>query len=759
MRVATPDQVTGAENAAIMADKQAVDALMGANEQQLTALGEYIRSQFDLMKRHRMSANGWDSRLIRALRMFNGEYDPDVLAEIEKFGGSRIYARIVSVKCRGATSLLRDIYLTGAKSWSVEPTPDPELPDSITDKIDQLIAVEAQTVMLAGKMGIGPDGTINPFPAPPAPPAPPAAPSGPIGGMRAPADSGMGTNPAPNSAPNPVPNPEGPSIDEINERRRVLMAEARIAARKRARQEAAEHERVLDDYLVEGGFYDALAEVLSDLPLFPFAVLKGPVVRIVPTIKWVDRKAVQVNVPQMQWERVSPFDFWWLPGSTDIRYTNTIELIRYHRTELNALLGLPGYDEDAIRSVLQDYANGYTEDCMLGTQEIQAGLENRESPSSNETGLIDCLLFTGNVQGRVLREHGWSHKKIKDPDRDYSVQVWMIGRHIIKIQMNPSPSNRNPYYVTSFEKVPGTLVGNALPDILADIQETCNATLRSLNNNMALSSGPQVIVNEDMLSDDEDGDSFYPWKRWKVTLPQNGMAAGNNQRPVDFFQPNSNAQILLAVYEKFTQMADELSAIPRYITGSDRMGGAGRTASGLAMLMSNASKILQTVAANIDNDIIKPVVHQLHELVVLTDKEGRFRGDERITVKGVAVAIQKETERQRAIELLQATTNPMDAAIMGMRGRAVLLRQVAEAIGMEGETMIPPDEELERREKMQQEAAAMTAQGGPGGSGGAPGGPVKPPKGVGVDNAAPPAPPAPKPGEPVSPGGVTNVVQ
>jgi hypothetical protein len=57
----------------------------------------------------------------------------------------------------------------------------------------------------------------------------------------------------------------------------------------------------------------------------------------------------------------------------------------------------------------------------------------------------------------------------------------------------------------------------------------------------------------------------------------------------------------------FQGLADELSAIPRYMSGSNPGGGAGRTASGLAMLMSNASKILQMVAQNIDHDVIQPL--------------------------------------------------------------------------------------------------------------------------------------------------------
>ena len=151
-------------------------------------------------------------------------------------------------------------------------------------------------------------------------------------------------------------------------------------------------------------------------------------------------------------------------------------------------------------------------------------------------------------------------QQVPDAMRDYFVDVFKIGRYILKVQLSPSLRKRPPYYVTSFEKVPGTVVGNALPDILVDIQDATNAALRSLINNMSIASGPQVVVNDDRIAENENGDEIYPWKRWHVETDP--LGANNGQQPITFFQPNSNAQELLGVYEKFTQIADELSAIP-----------------------------------------------------------------------------------------------------------------------------------------------------------------------------------------------------
>jgi hypothetical protein len=186
---------------------------------------------------------------------------------------------------------------------------------------------------------------------------------------------------------------------------------------------------------------------------------------------------------------------------------------------------------------------------------------------------------------------------------------------------------------------------------------------------------------------------MYPWKRWHV---RSDPLSSTSEDPISFFMPTSNAQDMLMVFDKFAAMADDVSAIPKYIGGQAGSGGAGRTASGLAMLMGNASKILQTVAANIDRDVMQPALIQLADLILLTDETGILTGEEKITVQGVQVAVQRETFRQRQIEYLQATNNPVDNHIMGIKGRGLVLRSVASDIGLPGEQVVPAQKQLEQ---------------------------------------------------------------
>lgn len=635
------------EAATRAADEEKAALQDAANEPAMSNLANFIRKEFDVMKRHRNSQAGWTYRLLHALRVFNGQYDPNQLAEIKKFGGSEVYARIIAMKCRGASSLLRDVYLAPDRPWGLDPTPDPEIPEAVLQNVQILVDSEAQSMAAAGQQA---------------------------------------------------------DMTAIRDRTMQLVEAARQAAKKRAAQQARLAEDKVDEILIEGGFYKALSEFLTDLPLFPFAVLKGPFVKIVQTVSWQNNQPVTEQKPRLMWARISPFDIWWTPGVSDIEDAAIIERTRITRADLNDLLDLPGYNTDAIRAVLNDYRDGINDDWDASDSE-RAVNESRENPHLNQSGLFSCLEYHGNVQGKMLLDWGMDEAQVPDADRDYFVQAWLIGKYVIKVQMSPSPRKRHPYFVTSFEKVPGTAVGNGLPDILNDIQDVCNASLRALVNNLSISSGPQVVVNDDRLAPDEDGEELYPWKRWHI---QSDPMGNNGAKPVDFFQPNSNASELLGVYQKFSEIADEISAIPRYLSGASA-GGAGRTASGLAMLMGNASKVLQTVAANIDRDVIDPLLRQLLDMLLLTDTSGMLSGDETIKVLGVSVAVQKETQRSRQLEFLQITANPIDTQIMGPKGRAAVLRSVASTIGLDGQPIVPSEDDIEKQTQQAQMQAQQMA--------------------------------------------------
>lgn len=609
---------------------------------------QYIRSRWEIMRDHRESS-GIEERLMRSLRTFNGEYDRNTLNEIRKFGGSEVYSRIVGTKARSATALLRDIYFSADKPWELKPTDDPEMPGNITQSVQRLVQSEAEAAVQQGIQI---------------------------------------------------------TEEQIMERMRDLMSSAKEGLARQAQEEAEKAEKQINDFLQEGKFYKALSEILVDIPLFPYSVMKGPVVRMAQDLSYKDGTVKTVQKPKLFWDRVSPFDLFWAPGASQISDTDVIERLHWTRRDLNDLVGLPGWNETAVRNALQEFDNGHL-DLRMSSDSERAIQEDREDPGSYRSNIINGIEYHGAVKGSKLLEVGFTEQQVPDAMLDYSVEAWVVGNHLLKIQINPNPRKRHPYFVTSFEKVPGTPIGHSLPDMLSDIGDVANAAMRNLVNNMGIASGPQVSVMTDNLAESEDPTQMYPWKRWMLETDELNSKV---QRPLDFYQPSSNASELLGIYQSMTEIADEVSAIPRYITGSGAPGGAGRTASGLSMLMNNASKVLQQVAHNIDEDIISDTLQALYDLIMVADTGVALRGDENVVVKGVARVVAKETERARQLEFLSLTANPFDLQITGLEGRAEVLRAIADDLNLGTGSAIPDRETLQARQEQALAAQAKQAQ-------------------------------------------------
>jgi hypothetical protein len=761
-RMLSPDQVAAREEAQAQANQPSQNPDW-QNDPSVLEIAKHVRYRMYEMRNFR-NMMGIGQRLIDALRTYKGQYDPARLRDIKAFGGSDVFARIVPGKCRGATSLLRDIYLGSERPWDISPTPEPEVPEDIEQAIQGLVAAEiaacqrqlqqlqlqaqqmqqqqqlamqmaqqnaqAQKVMgvdqqvlqtgqsaeaaqaaagtQQGPQALGAaqqsaqqlQGTMVGAMLPPAPQMPPQpqAPQGqpqpqpgvPWSGPLAPETMGAGA---------PGTMPQMPTQDQIEERVNQLREAARKAAKKNAVKEAKAAAEELDELLTTGNFYEAFAEFLIDLPIFPFAAIKGPVVRMCSQVKWVNGSPVRKQVPKMFWSRVSPFDLYWTPTAHNVHEAEFVERLRLTRADLLACKGLPGYNDDAISQCLDRFHDRGFREWWDVVDVERALLENREAWPRTSSSLIDTAEYHGSVSGKTLLEWGMDPAQIPDPEQEYRVTAWLIDRFVIKTQLDPTPSQRAPYYVSQFEKIPGTMYGYGLPDLLEDIQTVANASYRSLVNNMGIASGPQVVINDAVLAPGED-DSMYPWKRWHVSFDP--MMASAGMQPIMFYQPDSRATEIQGLIANLNLMADDVSAIPRYMTGGSQGGGAGRTASGLSMLMSNAAKTLQNVAASIDRDVFEPMLKHLYETIMLT-MPGVFRGDESVVVKGVVYAVKREQDRTRQLEFLNMTSNPTDMQIVGISGRSKVLGAVANSIGLDWDNIVPDDASMEAAQAQQQQ--------------------------------------------------------
>jgi hypothetical protein len=133
------------------------------------------------------------------------------------------------------------------------------------------------------------------------------------------------------------------------------------------------------------------------------------------------------------------------------------------------------------------------------------------------------------------------------------------------------------------------------------------------------------------------------------------------------------------------------------------------------MLMDNAAKGIKSAIASCDV-VIASIVGRMYVHNMLYDPDTTAKGDFKVVAKGAMGLVAKEQLQMRRNEFLQTTANPVDLQIVGAKGRAYLLRQVAESLQMDTDKLVPTLEELEFKEQvmaaqqMQQQMALQQQQ-------------------------------------------------
>jgi len=602
--------------------------------------------------------NTVEERMLQCLRQKRGEYDPDVLEEIKKVGGSTIYMNLSSVKTRAAASWLRDVLLGSRKEkpWTIDPTPIPEMSDDIKNYVKQKALAEAMKIETAGAAQI--DDEI----------------------MR----------------------------DIVKRTKERVMQEML----EEAREKCEKMEVKMEDQLIEGGFQKALSEFIDDLTVFPTAVIKGPVIRKRTKLVYgANGELTTEEALKLEWERVDPFMVYPAPSASNVDDGYLIERHKLSRSDLNALKGVPGYKDSAIDAVLTEYGTGGLKDWIWidTAKTIAEGKSTIHAMSDPDT--IEALQFWGSVQGKMLKE--WGLEEVTDDNAEYNVEAWLIGTWVIKAVLNPDPLARKPYYKASYEEIPGAWWGNSVNDLVRDCQSMCNAAARSLANNMGIASGPQVVVNVDRLPPGEDITQLYPWKIHQVQSDPFGSTAP----PIDFFVPPSLAGELMQVYERFEILADSYSGIPRYMVGESRgSGGALSTASGASMMIQNAGKAMKQVVAYVDVNVTQPLITRLYQHNMRYSDDPDLKGDVNIVARGANALMVKEQVQVRRNELLQiALSSPVVHGIIGDIGVSELLREGADGLEMDVDKIIPPVPVLRAKEAAREmmQMAMMQAQAQP----------------------------------------------
>lgn len=448
---------------------------------------------------------------------------------------------------------------------------------------------------------------------------------------------------------------------------------------------AGKLENVIHDQLTEGNWREAFDEFITDLGGMPAAILKGPHVEYADQLKWKDGKAETIKKAKYRLTRVSPFDLFPSPDSRCAQSGKyLVERARMGQGQLLDAANMQGFREAAIRSTIERYPNGWRWETHRDherdeVEDIDFDLHKQEGAG----GLYEVLIYYGKLTGSQL--HEWGLPDL-DAQRTYEAEVWVAGGQVMRAILNPHPTGRRPFYVTSFDKVPGAFWGNGLPDLLDDVQRVGNATVRALIKNMAFAAGPIGEADMSRLTGEDDVTEVQPYRIYQV---DNDTMLPSAQRALYFHQVQSNSRELMEIYERFMKQADDISGIPAYVLGNPQVAGAGRTLGGLSLLMGNAAKGIKKVISQVDKDVIEPVIEQYAWFNLMFNDNRDIKFDTFVVARGSTGLLQQELSQARAVELLGLLSPYLEADIVPKEGLQLVLRDVIRGLGYRADEVVP----------------------------------------------------------------------
>ena len=633
--------------------EEPVEDIDGTQDTEIQSLGSRLSDVFSEYKDARKETeNEW----LKDLRQFQGMYEPEVLARLNESGArSKVFVGLTRTKVMAAYSRIVDLlFQHGDSYFGIEPTPIPQL--------DPLKAMQMreQAVMqiTAASGGMAPE--LN----------------------------------------------EDLIAARMSELEEEFLEAEQIIAKEAAEKMAVE----IHDQLIEANAEQKLKEAILESTIFGSGAIKAGTIRIDrvqsysriqdPTTGQTGFALSQIEKAMPEVESVSIFDLYPDPYCTSLE--DCEGLFRRHvltRSQLRDLADRPGFDGEMIRYLIKHNRQGnHTEEDHEKTRRRIAGI-NEYSESSNRFEVIE---YWGEIDGYELEEHGVDIPEGTDLSDYFSSCVWFSGGKVIKVMLNPIQGYRVPYHIFPYERSPHQFWGTGVPRMMRDSQTTMNAATRIWIDNLALSSGPMMEVNTDLLAAGEDPTDIHPWRVFLREGGDGSMAA------VRFYQPVANANGLNQIVELFRRFADETTSLPSYTHG-EQTRSLNKTATGISMLMGAANVALKSTIKNIDDFLLEPMVSALFHFNMEFGTNEKAKGDLKVISRGSTALIQKEVQSQRLLQFLSLVSNPMDAALVD---RNQLLRDIAQSLDIDPDEVIKSEERLQAEQALQNQALAGAVPGG-----------------------------------------------
>lgn len=391
---------------------------------------------------------------------------------------------------------------------------------------------------------------------------------------------------------------------------------------------------------------------MEDLCIKGTAVLKGPTIQDRKHRRYEEAETSagesiqvleEIFVPEPTVERVDPLYFFPDP---EARLPDEIEdAFELHPLSASALRELtknPAFMTEQVRKVLDTDPDGTDiPDIVVRT--------SRERSSRGVYNRYWVREYRGPLDKEVLYNAGMlDEEDFNDSLKQYTGEVWYCNKTIIRMSLSHiEGEDQLPYSLTVWEKDSNSVFGHGHPYLLRNAQRTVNNAYLMLLDNASLTSGPQIVLNKEMIepaSRDEDY-SIEPMKVWFLT-----EYGADVREAMQFIDIPAQMQGIQQIIDAAMQFADVESATPLLQQGE--MPSGNNTTTGVAMVMSATNILQKSASMNWDDYVTKPLVSRFYHYEMQYGEDPEVKGDFEVEIGGATERIEAQIRSQEIERML-----------------------------------------------------------------------------------------------------------
>jgi len=483
-----------------------------------------------------------------------------------------------------------------------------------------------------------------------------------------------------------------PTVNPMTGQPTGLTANDEAQAIMDAAKEACEGmERSIDDSLTECHFNGESRKGIEDGVRLGTMIMYGPFPARQSSKVWLPQpdgtQVMMINesvAPAS--ERLDPWDVFFDPSCGNDHQTGRGFFVRrmVTRKQLRQLVGLPGYDAEAIREVLRS-----------DPKRLRVA-EGRIVRDMVREDAYEMWTYHGEIEPEEME---MLSSRTGDPltDVEFGVLV-IVNDKVIGAMDSWVPDKKLPVDVWCWRKRDDSPFGYGLPDELEHQQRVVNSAWRQVMDNGRVSLGGQIVIKKGMIIPQNGSYEITPNKIWLAKDDLDDVRAA-----MTTFEFASHLEELLAIANTAMQYADMETGMPQ-LMGGER-GSAPETVGGMVMLYNNANSVLRQRVKLYDDNITKPHLERYYDWKMANDPDPAIKGDFEIDARGSTALVERDIQNQALLNLAAITNNPRYIPHLNEREE---IKAILKAFKIDPESLLKPEDQVAQEMQAQAQQGAPT---------------------------------------------------